>query len=139
MRYAEIESFVMEALKLLLDEGVRELRPYAGELTAEAAEECAYRMPAVFVHVADMRRNPVPGPEAWYGFKIVFYVADRALRGSGNASGCYGIVERIRELLRDKRLGGQPFELESERVIGVTRATALMEAVYRLRMLIREV
>ena len=139
MKYAELEDLIISALQPLLSEGVREIRPYAGELTAEAAGSVAYRMPAVFVYISEMRREAELSNQAWHNYGITLYIADRSLRRAGDASGCYWIAERIRELLLGKKIDGYSLALSMERVLGVSIDTALMEAVYNLKMLIVEV
>jgi len=137
LTYARLEDAVINALK---DIAVRELKPYGGELSPERLTDIAYRFPAIFVFVSEMRNETKNRVDVrTYRFNI--YAGARSLRKNKDAvSGAYELMEAARERLHRKRLidGFTPFRLIQERVVGVTpEGTALMEAVYETEGMVR--
>ena len=139
MKYTDIENQIISSLESIKTElGVKELSPYNGELAVEDISQEIFRFPAVYLYVEGLS-NVKSNTKDIRTYRIHIFILDKQLRNTDNTtSNVYDIIEKIRDILHRARFfsGFSELYLESEKVVGLSRSLAVMEAIYTFKGLI---
>jgi hypothetical protein len=135
MTYTAIESAVLNALgDVAARSGVRDLRPYNGEIAPNNIDVVAFRMPAVLVHVQGLTSEPANRRDI-RTYTIILHIIDVAIRNMQGNPGVYNLTDQVRQALNRKYIANAgELILRREEMIAVADGVAIMRAYYDLHV-----